>query len=132
MKISYNWLKTFIKELPDAIKTGELLTEIGLEVEETHTTGIESERLKGLLVGRVVSCVQHPQADRLKCTQIDDGSGLLKSVVCGAPNVREGQWVVLAPVGCQLQTASGEVLKIKKSKIRGEIDRKSTRLNSSH
>ena len=121
MKISYNWLKTFIKELPDAIKTGELLTEIGLEVEETHTTGIESERLKGLLVGRVVSCVQHPQADRLKCTQIDDGSGLLKSVVCGAPNVREGQWVVLAPVGCQLQSASGEVLKIKKSKIRGEI-----------
>jgi len=81
MKISYNWLKTFIHTLPEPAETAAILTEIGLEVESVETTGVSKDQLKGLLVAQVKSCTKHPQADRLTCTQIDDGSGQLKSVV---------------------------------------------------
>lgn len=121
MKISYNWLKTFFNTLPEPAETASILTQIGLEVESIETTGISKDRLNGLLVAQVVSCIKHPQADRLTCTQIDDGSGQLKSVVCGAPNVAEGQFVVFAPVGCTLYPKNGDPFTIKKSKIRGAI-----------
>lgn len=121
MKISYNWLKTFIHTIPEPAETAAILTEIGLEVESVESTGVSKDQLKGLLVAQVKSCTKHPQADRLTCTQIDDGSGQLKSVVCGAPNVAEGQFVIFAPVGCTLHPKNGGPITIKKSKIRGEI-----------
>lgn len=120
MKISYNWLKTFIHTLPEPAETAVILTEIGLEVESYETIGISKDQLKGLLVAQVKSCTKHPHADRLICTQIDDGSGQLKSVVCGATNVAEGQFVIFAPVGCTLHPKNGEPNTIKKTKIRGE------------
>ncbi len=119
MKISYNWLKDYIQieESPEAI--GDVLTQTGLEVE-----GIEEiEKIKGglkdLVVGEVVSCVPHPDADKLKLTKVDIGSNELLSIVCGAPNVTNNIKVVVAPVGTEIHPLTGEAFKIKKAKIRG-------------
>jgi len=120
MKISYNWLKQFIKIDWDAEKTGELLTDLGLEIE--GITAYESVKggLKGIVVGEVLTCEQHPNADRLKVTTVDIGEGDPVQIVCGAPNVAAGQKVPVATIGTTLYTAEGEAWKIKKGKIRGE------------
>jgi phenylalanyl-tRNA synthetase beta chain len=120
MKISYNWLKQFIKIDWDAEKTGELLTDLGLEIE--GITPYESVKggLKGIVVGKVLTCEQHPNADRLKVTTVDIGEGDPVQIVCGAPNVAAGQKVPVATIGTTLYTAEGEAWKIKKGKIRGE------------
>lgn len=120
MKISYNWLSQFIKLKQDAEKTGELLTDLGLEVE-----GIESYQsikggLEGVVVGHVISCEQHENADRLKVTKVDIGAGEPVQIVCGAPNVAAGQKVPVATVGTTLYDEEGKPFPIKKSKIRGE------------
>ncbi|KAA2217036.1 phenylalanine--tRNA ligase subunit beta [Maribacter flavus] len=120
MKISYNWLKQFINIDWNSQKTGELLTDLGLEVE--GITPFESVKggLEGIVVGHVLSCEQHPNADRLKVTKVDIGNGALVQIVCGAPNVAKGQKVPVATVGTTLYTKEGEAWKIKKGKIRGE------------
>lgn len=121
MNISYNWLQQFIKfDLP-VEEVAEILTDLGLEVE--GTTPYESVKggLKGVVVGEVLECKQHPNADRLKVTQVALGEGLNVQIVCGAPNVAKGQKVPVAMVDTVLYDNEGEAFKIKKSKIRGEI-----------
>ena len=120
MKISYNWLKQFIKIDWSSQKTGELLTDLGLEVE--GITSYESVKggLKGVVVGHVLTCEKHPNADRLKLTTVDVGGELPLQIVCGAPNVAAGQKVPVATIGTTLYTKEGEAWEIKKGKIRGE------------
>lgn len=121
MKISYNWLKEFVKTDWDTSQLSELLTDLGLEVEGIEDYESIPGGLKGLVVGEVVTCEQHPNADRLKITTVDIGTEEILQIVCGAPNVAKGQKVVVAPVGTVLYPVSGESFTIKKSKIRGEL-----------
>lgn len=120
MKISYNWLKQFINIDWDSQKTAELLTDLGLEVE--GITPFESVKggLKGIVVGRVLTCEKHLNADKLKLTTVDIGGAIPLQIVCGAPNVAKGQLVPVATVGSKLYTPEGEEWTIKKGKIRGE------------
>lgn len=120
MKISYNWLNQFIKISKSAEETGELLTDLGLEVEGIETFQSVKGGLKGIVVGEVISCEQHPNADRLKVTKVDIGNGSPVQIVCGAPNVATGQKVPVATVGTTLYDDKGSPWEIKKSKIRGE------------
>lgn len=120
MKISYNWLKQFIKTDWDAEKTGDLLTDLGLEVEGISTYQSIKGGLKGIVVGEVVSCEQHSNADKLRVTKVDIGTGEHIQIVCGAPNVAQGQKVPIATIGTILYDAEGSDFKIKKGKIRGE------------
>ena len=87
MKISYNWLKQFLQIDWEASKTGELLTDLGLEVEGIETRESIKGSLKGIVVGKVLTCIQHPNADRLKITTVDLGADAPVQIVCGAPNV---------------------------------------------
>ena len=121
MKISYNWLKEFLNIDLEAEKVSEILTDLGLEVEGIETFESVKGNLEGVIVGEVLSCKQHPNADRLKITQVDLGNGSPVQIVCGAPNVAEGQKVPVATIGTTLYTESGEGFKIKKGKIRGEF-----------
>ena len=120
MKISYNWLKQFLQVDWDAEKTGELLTDLGLEVEGIETKESIKGSLKGVVIGEVLTCVQHPNADRLKVTTVNLGKGDPVQIVCGAPNVAAGQKVPVATIGTMLYDEKGEGFKIKKGKIRGE------------
>ena len=120
MKISYNWLKQFLKVDWEAEKTGELLTDLGLEVEGIETVESIKGSLEGIVVGKVLTCVQHPNADRLRITTVDLGNGDPVQIVCGAPNVAAGQTVPVATIGTLLYDDNGESFKIKKGKIRGE------------
>lgn len=120
MKISYNWLQQFLQIDWDATKTGELLTDLGLEVEGIETKESIKGSLKGIVVGKVLTCIQHPNADRLKVTTVDLGDGNPLQIVCGAPNVAAGQKVPVATIGTTLYDDKGEGFKIKKGKIRGE------------
>jgi phenylalanyl-tRNA synthetase beta chain len=120
MKISYNWIKQFIKLDWEAEKTGELLTDLGLEVEGIHSFQSVQGGLEGVVVGEVLSCKQHENADKLKVTTVALGTGEPVQIVCGAPNVATGQKVPVATIGTLLYTEDGEHFKIKKGKIRGE------------
>ena len=120
MKISYNWLKQFIKVDWDAKKTGNLLTDLGLEIEGIEAFESVIGGLKGIVVGHVLECDQHPNADRLKVTSVDIGNGEVVQIVCGAPNVAKGQKVPVATIGTVLYDKDGNPSKIKKGKIRGE------------
>ncbi|WP_428743045.1 phenylalanine--tRNA ligase subunit beta [Tenacibaculum sp.] len=120
MKISYNWLRQFLQTDWEAEKTGELLTDLGLEVEGIETVESIKGSLKGVVVGEVKTCVKHPNADKLKVTTVDLGDGNPVQIVCGAPNVDAGQKVPVATVGTMLYDEKGEGFKIKKGKIRGE------------
>lgn len=118
MKVSYNWLKQYIKTDLTPEKMGEILTDTGLEVEGIHKVEAVKGGLAGVVIGEVMTCEQHPDADRLKVTTVNTGSEELQ-IVCGAPNVGVGQKVVVATVGCTLYPSPEEPFKIKKSKIRG-------------
>jgi len=120
MKISYNWLKQFIKIDWTAEKTSELLTDLGLEVEGLAPFQSIKGGLQGIVVGHVLTCEQHPNADRLKITTINIGTEDPLAIVCGAPNVAVGQKVAVATIGTTLYTTDGEAWTIKKGKIRGE------------
>jgi len=120
MKISYNWLKQFLKVDWEAEKTGELLTDLGLEVEGIEKVESIKGSLVGIVIGKVLTCEQHPNADRLKVTTVDLGNGDPVQIVCGAPNVAVGQTVPVATIGTMLYDDKGEGFKIKKGKIRGE------------
>ncbi len=120
MKISYNWLKQFINPDWNAEKTGELLTDLGLEVEGIETYQSVRGGLEGVIVGQVLSCEKHPNADKLKVTKVDLGIGEPVQIVCGAPNVAAGQKVPVATIGTKLFDDEGKEWTIKKGKIRGE------------
>lgn len=120
MKISYNWLKQFLNIDWDSKRTAELLTDLGLEVEGIMQYETVKGALKGIVVGHVLTCEKHPNADRLKLTTVDIGLENPVQIVCGAPNVAKGQKVPVAVVGTTLYTAEGEAWSIKKGKIRGE------------
>lgn len=120
MKISNNWLKEYIKTDLKTDKIGEYLTDIGLEVEGIDKFESIKGSLEGIIVGKVLTCEQHPNADKLKKTTVDVGNGKILNIVCGAPNVAAGQTVPVAVVGTMIHKGS-ESFPIKEAKIRGEI-----------
>jgi phenylalanyl-tRNA synthetase beta chain len=120
MKISYNWIKQFIKIDWQSEETAALLTDLGLEVEVVEKYQSVKGGLEGIVVGHVLTCVPHPDADRLKITTIDLGDGVPVQIVCGASNVAAGQKVPVATIGTVLYDKEGESFTIKKGKIRGQ------------
>ena len=121
MQISYNWLKQFIKLDTTPEETAEILTDLGLEVEGIEAFESLKGGLKGVVVGHVISCEQHPNADKLSVTKVDLGNGEPPvQIVCGAPNVAAGQKVPVATIGTVLYDKEGNEFVIKKGKIRGE------------
>jgi phenylalanyl-tRNA synthetase beta chain len=121
MKISYNWLKEFIDTDKTPEEISKILTGTGLEVESLEKVQPIPGGLEGLVVGYVKECVQHPNADRLRITKVDVGTGEDLQIVCGAHNVAAGQKVVVATVGTTVYPTAGEPFKINKSKIRSEV-----------
>ena len=121
MKVSLNWLRQYLDINISPEEVGKVLTGTGLEVEGMEKVESVPGGLAGLVVGHVLSCEPHPNADRLRLTRVDTGAGEPKSIVCGAPNVAEGQHVIVATVGAELHPLNGDPFKIKKGKIRGEV-----------
>ena len=120
MKISYNWLKQYLKLDLAAEETGVILTDLGLEVEGIEPFESVKGGLKGVVVGLVLECEKHPNADKLKITKVDVGQEAPLQIVCGAPNVAKGQKVPVATIGTVLYDHEGKPFEIKKGKIRGE------------
>ncbi|ASB47930.1 phenylalanine--tRNA ligase subunit beta [Alkalitalea saponilacus] len=119
MDISYNWLKNYINTDKSPSEIAAALTALGLEVGSIEEKETVKGGLKGLVVGKVLSCQRHPNADKLSVTTVDVGTGEPLPIVCGAPNVAAGQKVVVATVGTTLYSGE-ESFVIKKTKIRGE------------
>lgn len=119
MKISLNWLQQYIKLDLEVNQISEFLTDTGLEVEGIEEIESIKGGLKGIVIGEVLTCQQHPNADRLKVTTVNIGESVL-DIVCGAPNVATGQKVLVATIGTVLYDGE-ESFKIKKGKIRGEV-----------
>ena len=120
MKISYNWLKQFIKIDLKSEETATLLTDLGLEVEVVEKYQSIPGGLEGVVVGHVLTCEKHPDADRLSITTVDLGEGSPVQIVCGASNVAKGQKVPVATIGTKLFDKEGVEFEIKKGKIRGQ------------
>ena len=121
MNISFNWLSEFLKIDISIEEVSNILTDIGLEVEGIENYEQYKGGLDGLVVGEVVYCEQHPNADRLSLTKVNIGEDTNLQIICGAPNVQLNQKVVIATVGTTLYPLNGDKFKITKSKIRGEI-----------
>ncbi|MXS71869.1 phenylalanine--tRNA ligase subunit beta [Flavobacteriaceae bacterium W22] len=121
MKISGNWLKDYIKTDLKTEKIGEFLTDIGLEVEGIEAFESVKGSLEGIVVGKVLTCEKHPNADKLNKTTVDIGNGKILNIVCGAPNVAAGQTVPVAVVGTKIYAKDGSFFEIKEAKIRGEV-----------
>ncbi len=119
MKISYNWLNKYLPEQVEPQKLSGILTSIGLEVESLELYENFKGGLKGLVVGEVISCAQHPNADKLKLTKVDINKEEPLQIVCGAPNVAVGQKVIVAPVGTTIYPLNGDPVTMKVAKIRG-------------
>ena len=120
MKVSYSWIKEYLNVDLNAVDCAKVLTDTGLEVEGIQEVESIKGGLKGLVIGNVLTCEQHPNADRLRKTTVTIGDETLE-IVCGAPNIAAGQNVVVATVGTILYDDKGESFKIKKGKIRGEV-----------
>jgi phenylalanyl-tRNA synthetase beta chain len=120
MTISYNWLCEYLPFDIEPQRLSKILTSVGLEVESLHPYEEFKGGLEGLVIGEVVECLPHPDADKLKLTQVDIGTGEPLQIVCGAPNVAAHQKVVVATIGTTLYPTTGEPFKIRKSKIRGQ------------
>lgn len=119
MKIAYSWLKDYLPIQLDAATVSDYLTDIGLEVEGVEEVESIKGGLKNFVIGEVLTCAQHENADKLSVTTVNIGENEPLNIVCGAPNVAAGQKVVVATVGAEIHLASGESFTIKKSKIRG-------------
>lgn len=120
MKISNNWLKDYITTDVKVEKIGEFLTDIGLEVEGIESFENIKGGLKGIVVGKVLTVEKHPNADKLNKTTVDAGDFGVLDIVCGAPNVAQGQTVAVATVGTKIFMPDGTSFEIKEAKIRGE------------
>ncbi len=121
MNVSLNWLKEFLPIHQSPLELSETLTNLGLAVDAHSDYESIPGSLAGVVVGKIITCVKHPNADRLSLTQVEVGTSTPLSIVCGAPNVASGQTVLVATMGSILHTSKGEKLEIKKGKIRGEI-----------
>lgn len=121
MKISRNWLRQFIDFQNTPEEVSQLLTGCGLEVEGFEAWQSLPGGLEGIVTGKVLTCIPHPNADRLKVTTVDTGEGDPRQIVCGGPNVAAGQKVIVALPGAKMYPAEGEPFEIRKSKIRGEV-----------
>ena len=119
MKVSYNWLKSYLDFNLTSSELSNLLTNTGLEVEKEVPRFKDFESLNELVIGHVVSCEKHPNADKLKIAKVDVGDEIC-SIVCGASNIKMNINVVVAKVGVAITNVNNESFKIKKSKIRGE------------
>ena len=120
MKISYNWIKDYLNIDLEPAKVAEILTSIGLEIEGMEEWVSVKGGLEGVVIGEVLTCKKHPDADKLSVTTVDTGGPQPLQVVCGAPNVAAGQKVPVATVGTKVFKGD-ESIEIKKSKIRGEL-----------
>lgn len=118
MNISYKWLKEYVDFDLTPQEVCDALTSTGLEVDALEEIQSIKGGLKGLYVGKVVTCEMHPNSDHLHVTTVDLGRGELSQIVCGAPNVAAGQKVIVADLGCVLYDGDKEFV-IKKSKLRG-------------
>ncbi len=118
MNISYNWLKEYIDFKLSPQELADALTSIGLEVGTVEEVEAIRGGLHGIVIGKVLTCEEHPNSDHLHITTVDLGDGNPTQIVCGAPNVAAGQTVVVATVGTTLYDGDNEFT-IKKSKIRG-------------
>jgi phenylalanyl-tRNA synthetase beta chain len=121
MKISSIWLSHYIQHGLSVSEIAQTLTDCGLEVESVEPYETIKGGLRGVVIGEVLTCVQHPNADRLRLTTVNIGGESPLSVVCGAPNVAAGQKVLVATIGTQLYPKQGVPFVIKESKIRGEL-----------
>jgi phenylalanyl-tRNA synthetase beta chain len=119
MTISYNWLCEYLPVSMEPEKLSRVLTSIGLEVESLERYESIKGGLEGLVIGEVLSCEKHPDADKLSLTRVHIGNGDPLQIVCGAPNVAKGQKVVVAMIGTTIYPVQGEPLTMKKAKIRG-------------
>jgi phenylalanyl-tRNA synthetase beta chain len=119
MKISLNWLKDYIDINIETDKLSQILTDIGLEIEGVEHWEEVKGGLKNYVVGKVLTCGKHPNADKLSVTTVDVGSGEPLDIVCGAPNVAEGQKVIVATPGAEVSMGDQSFV-IKKTKLRGE------------
>jgi phenylalanyl-tRNA synthetase beta chain len=120
MRISYNWLKNYAATNLQPKEAGKLLTDAGLEVEHIEPYESINGGLQGLVIGEVMTCIKHPNADKLSLTTVNVGGDKILNIVCGAPNIAAGQKVIVALEGTTLYPSEGEPFVIKKSKIRGE------------
>ena len=118
MEISYKWLKEYVDFDLTPQETADVLTSCGLEVDSLEEVQTSKGGLKGLYVGKVLTCEMHPNSDHLHITTVDLGKGEPQQIVCGAPNVAAGQKVIVADLGCVLYDGDKEFV-IKKSKLRG-------------
>ncbi|HFK5553166.1 phenylalanine--tRNA ligase subunit beta [Elizabethkingia anophelis] len=121
MKISDKWLRTHLETDLSAEKLGIILTDLGLEVEGIDPYESVKGSLNGVVVGKVLTCEQHPNADKLKVTTVDINTGTTLHIVCGAPNVAAEQKVAVATIGTTIHLSNGDSFKIAKSKLRGEV-----------
>ncbi len=121
MKISIDWLKSLLPTEASAQEISDLLSVSGLEVEHLETWHSAGSGLQGFVVGEVMTCETHPNADRLRVTTVNVGGDALLPIVCGAPNVAAGQKVIVALVGTEIEMAGKEPFVIGKAKIRGEV-----------
>ncbi len=121
MKIALNWLKKYIKIEHSAEDLAQLLTDTGLEVEGIEELESVKGGLRGVVIGEVLTCQPHENADKLKVTSVDVGLDEPLQIVCGAPNVAAGQKVVVATPNTTLYPTPDKPFEIKKSKIRGEV-----------
>ena len=119
MIISYNWLSEYLPEKIEQEKLSKILTSIGLEVESLHKYETLKGGLQGLVIGEILSCEKHPDADKLKLTTVNIGAAENLQIVCGAHNVATGQKVVVATIGTTIYPFNGEPMTMKKAKIRG-------------
>ncbi|MES2703672.1 MAG: phenylalanine--tRNA ligase subunit beta [Bacteroidota bacterium] len=120
MIISYQWLQDYLPQPLPVNELSKILTSIGLEVEAVEAAESIPGGLEGLVIGQVLTCAKHPNADKLSVTTVNTGGAEPVQIVCGAPNVAAGQKVVVAPVGTTVHPTEGEPFLIKKAKIRGE------------
>jgi phenylalanyl-tRNA synthetase beta chain len=121
MKVSYRKINEFLDLQLTAMDAATVLTATGLEIEGVETVDDIQGGLRGLVVGAIIHCEQHPNADRLRCCKVDVGESEPLDIVCGAPNAATGLKVVVAKVGTELFPEDGDAFKIKKGKIRGEV-----------
>ena len=123
MTISYQWVCEFfpddLLQVPSPEQLSKILTSIGLEVESLSRYESIKGSLEGLVSGKVITCEPHPNADKLKVTTVNAGGAELLQIVCGAPNVAQGQTVIVATVGTTLYPETGDPIHIKQAKIRG-------------
>ncbi len=120
MTISYNWLSDYLPDIIAPEKLSTILTSIGLEVESLEKFESIKGLLQGVIIGEVIECFPHPNADKLKLTKVNIGDAVPLKIVCGAPNVATGQKVLVATIGTTIYPTIGEPLTMKAAKIRGE------------